>query len=115
MELYHIDRKSEKDAKTFTKNGKSWTAWPVGVKINGEWWNGLLNDHDKANFDKIIEGSRANLVLFEKNGYKNFRFPSEQDELNEKVEYCTQFIRWFFNTFPDDHKENFLKHLEGIK
>ena len=84
MKSYKLEQVSSK--KMTSKNtGKDFIS--VGIKIDGEWYNGF---EKKGVTDKWQEGMEVTgIELYENNGYQNWRFISiydRMDDLEKRVE-----------------------------
>lgn len=79
------------ETKTGSKNGKDWTLWPIGLKINDKWVNGAVFNQDEVT--RLQEASDKGEVIAldffqdEYNGQKQnkFRFPKKIDELEDRI------------------------------
>lgn len=84
MKSYKLEQVSSKTL-TSKKTGKDFES--VGIKIDGEWYNGFGKP---GVTDKWEEGMEVTgIELYEKDGYKNFRILSvfdRMDALEKRVE-----------------------------
>ncbi len=67
------------------KNGKPF--WKVGILTEAtgdKWYSALAFREDSAEM-KIAEGSAYTLLVWEENGFANFKLPSKTDLLEERV------------------------------
>jgi len=75
-----------KEPKKFSKDGKTWDSWPVGIVIENqqgqdEWINGLVNSHPQWQ-----KGDKVTLEIWkdEKWGWK-FKLPRQDDMLAQRL------------------------------
>jgi hypothetical protein len=84
MKSYKIEQVSSKQM-TSKKTGRPFIS--VGLKIDGEWYNGFGKE---GVTDKWEEGMElTGIELYENNGYQNWRFVSiydRVDELEKRIE-----------------------------
>ena len=110
-----ISAKGDPQEKAFSKAGKTWAAYQCGIKIDGSWHNALLNESELEAFKSLNLNEKKTLVFWEASSgdkvYKNWGFPKAEDLLEQKVDYVTKFVKWYFTRHPEGLKE-FLDHLK---
>lgn len=84
--VFSSDTKKDTGQKYVDKNGKPF--WRVGIKTDktGDDWYSALAYSPSDREMQLEEGQEVELLLEEKNGYKNFRLPSKVDLLEKRVE-----------------------------
>lgn len=88
MKKYTLEQVNKKETKK-DKRGKHYK--PVGIKIEGVWYNNIL--YDKDEIESLIDGAEVVLILYEEDGtgdyagkkFNKFRFPSKLDLLELRV------------------------------
>lgn len=116
--------------------GKEWTAWPVGIEVDGVWYNGFL--FDKPFVDELAahKGKEMVIDLFEEEYQgqlqKKFQKPEKEDafmllfnELQSRIEVLEEKVGIEFvasTTLSEKEEEpeqtalqTFTKYLEDNK
>lgn len=94
-----IEKLSEKDEKNI--NGTM--ATPVGIKTKGDWHNGLIFSDDQLQNlrEAKSKGDKIQLVFYKKDGYKNFKFPTETDKMKQAIRENRKMIKDLQATVQD--------------
>lgn len=62
------------------KEGKYGQWWGSGIKVNGEWHNGILNSQNKVDYMLANKGKEIELFFYEDEQYGNqYRLPTDKD------------------------------------
>jgi hypothetical protein len=84
IQIYISDKR--KDGTPFiTKTGKNF--WRIGIKVDrfDEWYSTTVFNPDSLEMG-LKQGDEVDLIFYEKDGFKNFKFPTRLDKLEMRVE-----------------------------
>lgn len=102
----HIAEKG-KNGKPFGKTwgGKFIPSKRIAIKIEGDdnWYSDFMDSGDVR--EAWQPGMRAKVVLFEKNGYKNFKMPEQIDYLAADVEWLKVKVNELLGTKAGNYSE----------
>lgn len=112
IDTYTIEKVSVREAKQSSKG--DWF-YPVGLKIKGKWYNGLV--FKKTDLSNYEAGKKIQLKLYEntaKDGtvYDNWKLPSQTDRLEARIDILEQRMdkaaRFFLkeNQTENEHANN---------
>lgn len=99
MQLYTIEQISIKESKEWSKNGKSGTYWPIGLRILGNWCNTTVWNESALERFKTLKAGDKILGRIEDNSPYGDKFveATETDilkiELNELKQTVNNLIK----------------------
>lgn len=104
---YLLEKVDIKQKLSGKKNGKNWSFTPIGIKINGSWHNGIINDD--ADLEQFKDGAKVDIILFEKEGtgkyagkmFPSFKLPKKDDILNERLDKAANLLKDLSIKFND--------------
>ena len=97
---YLLEKVDFKDKKSGETKGKAWSFIPVGIRINGKWYNGAI--FDETMLGTLIEGQKVELVLYQEEYkekmYDKFKFPTESDKQNSRIERLEKGLKALYDS-----------------
>ena len=97
---YLLEKVDFKDKKSGETKGKAWSFIPVGIRINGKWYNGAI--FDETMLGTLIEGQKVELVLYQEEYkekmYVKFRFSKEVDKQNSRIERLEKGLKALYDS-----------------
>lgn len=100
MENYIIEKINIGEKKSGETKGKKWSFTPVGVRINGKWYNQSFFKEEDV--DTLKEGQKVDLVLYQEEYkgkmYDKFKFPTEVDKQNSRIERLEKGLKALYDS-----------------
>ena len=97
---YLLEKVDFKDKKSGETKGKAWSFIPVGIRINGKWYNGAI--FDEKLLETLKEGQKVDLVLYQEEYkekmYDKFKFPTESDKQNSRIERLEKGLKTLYDS-----------------
>ena len=97
---YLLEKVDFKDKKSGETKGKAWSFIPVGIRINGKWYNGVI--FDEKVLETLKEGQKVDLFLFQDeykgNMYDKFRFATEVDKQTSRIDRLEKGLKKLYDS-----------------
>lgn len=96
---YTIEKVNIGDKKQGETKGRAWSLTPVGLQINGKWYNSAIFDNSVLETLKV--GCKVDLILYEEEYkgkmYDKFKFPTENDTIKTRLDRVEKALATLFN------------------